>query len=354
MQKKMNFLKNKLYQGDLESISQYINIKRDMSILVTGASGLIGSLVVDALLYFNENNDKKHSFKIFAMARNEERLNKRFCNFVNSSNLTLFTGDICEPLPDEFAFDYIIHTASNADPGTYSVYPAETIKTNVMGTLQVLEYAKKHKGTKVLFTSTMEVYGEIPGKNSFGEQDFGSINLNSVRSGYPESKRVSELLCRSYADEYGVDAIIVRLGYIYGPTMTETDNKVVAQFIRNGLNKENIFLKSKGEQKRSYCYGADAVAGMFCVLFRGTKAEAYNIANEHSIVTIADMAQIMADIARTSVIYSEPERMELKGFSAPQDAVLEVEKLKSLGWKAKYDLIDGFKRTLTILGAEIY
>lgn len=354
MQGKMNLFENKLYQKDLENISHYINIERDMSILVTGASGLIGSLVVDALMFYNKNNQKKHSFKIYAMARNKERLYKRFCSFKKSSDLILLAGDICEPLKDGLIFDYIIHAASNADPGTYSVYPVETIKTNVMGTLQVLEYARRHERTRVLFASTMEVYGEVPGKNSYNEQDFGSINLNSIRSGYPESKRVSELLCRSYADEYGVDTVIARLGYIYGPSMTEADNKVVAQFIRNGIKKENIVLKSRGNQKRSYCYGADAVSGMFCVLFRGSKADVYNIANRNSIVTIADMAQIVADITKTKVVYCEPDTLEKKGFSNPQDAVLAVEKLEKLDWKPQYDMVHGIKRTLTILESVLH
>lgn len=346
----MNLLINELYREDLSNIVQYIDLDEDVSVLVTGASGLIGSQVVDALLYYNENNKKQCSIRVYAMARNKERLEKRFHHWKDSSNLTLLSGDICNPLSNELRFDFIIHAASNADPGTYAVYPVETIKTNVMGTIQVLEYARQHEGTRVLFTSTMEVYGEVPGKNIQEEQDYGLINTNLVRSGYPESKRVSELLCRSYADEYGVDVVITRLGYIYGPTMTAADNKVVAQFIRNGLKREDIVLKSKGTQRRSYCYAADTVAGMFCVLFCGEKGDVYNIANKDSVVTIAEMAQFVADIVSTEVVYSAPDSIEIKGSSEPRDAVLATEKLENLHWRAHFDMRCGLERTLTILG----
>ena len=348
----MNLLVNELYREDLANIVQYIDFDSDKSILVTGASGLIGSLIVDALLYYNEKNKNQHLVRVYAMARNKEKLEKRFQYWKGSLELSLLSEDICNPLPDELYFDFIFHAASNADPGTYAVYPVETIKTNVLGTIQVLEYARRHKGTKVLFTSTMEVYGKMHGKDMMEEQDYGLININSVRSGYPESKRVSELLCRSYVDEYGLDVVITRLGYIYGPTMTATDNKVVAQFIRNGVKQEDIVLKSKGMQRRSYCYVADAVAGMLCVLFWGEKGEVYNIANKDSVVTIAEMAQIIADIAGTEVVYSVPDSIEIKGSSDPQDAVLSTEKLETLHWKPHLDMHNGLKRTLMILGKD--
>lgn len=345
----MNVFENNLYQNDLKNVVQYIKPKKNMSILVTGASGLIGSQIIDALLYYNQNN-RKQTFQIYAMARNKNRLLERFKGMNIYTELHLLVGDICEPLPDDLQFDAIIHAASNADPRTYSLYPVETIKTNVMGTIQVLEYAKKHLNTRVLFTSTMEVYGEIPDKDIFEEQDFGIINTNLIRSGYPESKRTSELLCRSYAYEYGVDTVITRLGYIYGPTMTKTDNKVIAQFIRNALKKEKIILKSKGEQKRSYCYSADAVGGIFCVLFSGQSNEVYNVANKHSVITIVGLAHTLANITNTEVVYSlPPDNTNNINQANPHDAVLATKKLEELGWKPIYNLSCGLKKTLDII-----
>lgn len=345
----MKLFDNNLYREDLKNIVQYINPKKNINILVTGASGLIGSQIIDTLLYYNQIN-MKQTFQIYAMARNKERLCERFEGMSIYTELHLLVGDICNPLPDDLQFDIIIHAASNADPGTYSQYPVETIKTNVMGTIQVLEYAKKHLNTRVLFTSTMEVYGEIPDKDVFEEQDFGIINTNLIRSGYPESKRTSELLCRSYAYEFGVDSVITRLGYIYGPTMTKTDNKVVAQFIRNALKKEKIILKSKGEQKRSYCYSADAVGGIFCALFSGLSNEVYNIANKHSVITIVGLAQTLANIANTEVVYSfPPDSTGNINQTNPHNAVLATKKLEELGWKPIYNLPCGLKQTLDII-----
>jgi nucleoside-diphosphate-sugar epimerase len=219
--------------------------------------------------------------------------------------------------------------------------------TNILGNYYALEYAKKHKA-KVLMTSTMEVYGEMQ-DDSKSETGFGLIDFNQVRSCYPESKRTAELLCRCYSEEYSVESVIARLGYIYGPTMSKTDNKVVAQFIRKIINKEDIVLKSAGTQSRSYCYVADVASGIFVVLFKGISGEAYNIASKKSETTIKDIAAIAAQIAGTSVVFDVPTELEKKGSSVSQDAVLNVEKLEALGWSDKYAIEEGLRRTVSIL-----
>lgn len=328
-----------LYKDDLEKIIRYIPAKR-LSILVTGATGLIGSCIIDALLY--AKHEYKRDYTVYALGRSEEKLKKR----INSPDVQFIVQDVQQAIPDDITVDYIISAASNADPRTYALYPAETITTNILGTINALEYAKKH-GTRVLFTSTMEVYGEINKKDK-SENDFGLIDFNRVRSSYPESKRIAELLCRCYWDEHKVETVIARLGYIYGPTMSDTDNKVVAQFIRKVISKDNIVLKSEGLQRRSYCYVADVVCGIFTVLFRGITGEVYNVASEKSI-TIKDMAQTAADIAGTKVVFELPSNLEKKGSSVVQDAVLNIEKICSLGWKPEYNLKDGFIRTVQIL-----
>ena len=339
---------NSLYREDLRKICKYIS-DRDASILITGATGLIGSCITDAFVF--ANLELSHSHEIYVMGRNKKKLEDRFC--YGGEQVHYLEQDAQMPIPDEIDVNYVISAASNADPRTYALYPAETILTNVLGNYNALEYAKRHN-SKVLMTSTMEVYGEMD-VSSKCEDSFGLINFNSVRSGYPESKRTSELLFRSYVDEYHVEAMIARLGYIYGPTMSSTDNKVVAQFIRKIINKENIVLKSEGKQKRSYCYVADTVAGIVSILFNGKPGEAYNIASSKSTITIKDMAQIAADIAGTKVVFDLPDELERKGSSTPQNAVLCVEKLKSLGWEDSYGIEEGFRRTEAIMNNwEVY
>lgn len=347
MEKKID-IRNPLYQEDLKQISEYIKPeKSQVNILVTGATGLIGSLAVDALLYFNRS-PKAADIKIYAMSRKMEKLRERFFYAGEKDGLFFIEQDVIVPLKEDISYDYIIHAASNADPRMYALYPAETIRTNMEGTIQMLEYARKHQRTKVLFTSTMEVYGKAE-KSAYAEADYGLVDFNNIRSGYPESKRTAELLCRSYQSEYGVYAVIARLGYIYGPTMTKEDSKVAAQFIRNVLAGQDIVLKSRGEQRRSYCYGADAVAGIFAVLFRGKAGEAYNIANASSVVSIAEMAETAAKIAGKQVVFELPDEIEQRGFSKAQDVLLKTEKLERLGWRGRYMMEEGIRRTVEIL-----
>ena len=188
----MEFYKSKKYLKSIKSIADRLP-KRDFSFLITGACGLIGSCLVDVL--------STAGFNVYALDINEERLTKRFGE--ENGKLHFIAHNICDPLQDEYDFDYIVHAASFADPKSYAVYPAETILVNVLGTKNVLEYAKRHIKTRVLFTSTFEVYGKS-NNDSFLESDFGLLDFNELRSCYPESKRASECLLRSYVDEYKV------------------------------------------------------------------------------------------------------------------------------------------------------
>ena len=310
-------------------------------ILITGATGLIGSCLLDVLLAAKSSYGK--SFDIYALGRNKSKLIKRFGV---KNDLNFVVQNVTEAINVK-DLDYIIHTASNADPKSYALYPAETILTNILGAKSVLDYCKGKK-TRVLFTSTFEVYGKLE-QDEYSENKYGSIDLNMIRSCYSESKRTAEMLFKSYLDEYGVDCVIARLSSIYGPTMKDDDSKAHAQFIKNGIAGQNIVLKSSGNQKRTYCYVIDAVSGLLTVLFNGRSGEVYNVANENSIATIAEVAQTVADYAGTKVIFDLPDDVESKGFSKPQNCILKTDKIKRLGWVGKYDLKTGICETMDIL-----
>lgn len=337
-------LDNTIYREALKRVVPEIAIN-DGKILVTGASGLIGSCIIDLLMLANEYG--RH-FVVYALGRSKEKLSARF-NAIKDSNLLHFVEqDIMQSLDDSVSYDYIIHGASNADPRNYALYPAETMLINLEGTKNILNYCKAHLETKTLLMSTFEVYGNA-GKDVYSETDCGVVDLNKIRSCYPESKRCMEILARSYVDEYGVKAVIGRLSSIYGPTMAKDDSKAHAQFIRNGLNGEDIVLKSKGEQRRTYCYVIDAVTGLLCVLAKGSVGEVYNIANENAVVSIAEVAQTVAAISGTKVIMQLPDDIEKKGYSSPQNCILDNAKLKQLGWSGHYDISSGIKETISIL-----
>ncbi len=346
----MTRIEHPLYQKDLCDTAEYIQkkweINRRIKILIIGATGLIGSFLVDALLYYNHH--VRYQFDIYAMGRSILRLKRRF-SYAESS-IHLWEHDINWPLKTDEDFDYIFHLASNADPGKYALYPFETITTNILGSVNVINYAKEHLNSKILFTSSMESYGENDGRN-LCETDYGRINHNNIRSGYPESKRISELLYRSAVKEYGIAVYIARLGYIYGPTMIDDDNKVVAEFIRAAVNKKDILLKSEGTQRRTYCYVADAVCGMLMLMVSGIVGEVYNIADKKSLITIRQLGEIISEKFGVRLIMKYEIDAKKKTIDKT-DMILNMDKIEKLGWKAKTEIAEGINKTVRILREE--
>ena len=336
---------NVLYRAALEQVEDSVEVS-GKTFLVTGASGLIGSCLIDLMMLACENGKTNH---IYALGRSSKKLEKRFSGYLDSDYFHIIEQDICSPFNDDFHFDYIIHGASHADPINYAKYPVETMKTNLMGIINVLEYARKHSNCHVELLSTFEVYGHA-GKDEYSESDVGMLDFNTLRACYPESKRAAETLARCYQDEYNLKVKIGRLASIYGPTMAIDDSKAHAQFLRNAIEGKDIVLKSQGIQKRTYCYVIDAVTAILHILFHGKEGEAYNISNEKSIVTIAQLAQIIAEISGRKVIFDLPSDLESKGFSKPQNCILNNGKLRDLGWSGRYDIRRGVEESLSILG----
>lgn len=316
------------------------------TVLVTGASGLIGSAFIDCLL--RANSLYGASFRVLALGRNEEKLRSRF-SYAGNGELTVLSQDICEPIRCETAPDYVLHAASNADPRSYALYPAETLLTNIRGAENVLRFcSERNPAARVLLTSTFEVYGKTEGKDVYSETDAGVTDINAVRSCYPESKRCAEILTRCWAEEYGLNSVIARLSSVYGPTMAKNDSKAHAQFLRSALRGESIILKSEGLQKRSYTYVFDAVDALLFLLFSNVSG-AYNVSNADSVATIREVAETAASLAGVDVKFDLPDEIESRGFSRPQNCVLNSSLLVSLGWNARYSLRYGLSETLDVL-----
>lgn len=329
------------YFDGINKVAKSLSIKSGI-ILVTGATGLIGSCIIDVLLAANSMYNA--DYKIYALGRDRNKIVSRFGNKV-----VPIVQNIVDKLPMNVEYDYIIHAASNADPRTYAIQPVETVLTNVIGNNNIFEYCRYHKKTRVILTSSFEVYGKIENHDIYKEEDCGILDFQILRNGYPESKRCAEILLHSYVEEYNIDAVIARLSSIYGPTMQVNDSKAHAQFIRNALHGDNIVLKSKGSPRRTYCYVTDAASAILYVLFNGKTGEVYNIANEKSIASIAEVAQTIAGIVGTSVVFDFPDEIESKGFSKPQNCILDNSKLRKLGWHAEYILENGMRETIQTL-----
>ncbi len=320
---------------------------RDKTVLITGATGFIGSFLIHVLMKKSERDSL--NIKVLALVRNEQRGKAAFSEYYEKGMLDFMVQDVCQTITSDKKADYIIHCASNAAPKEYSMYPVETMKTNFYGTLNLLDYAKSVNAEGFLYVSTIEVYGTTHGLDKITENDYGEIDAMKVRSCYPLSKKGCETLTISYADEYGLPVKIGRLSYIFGPGMKQGDSKIVAVFPKCIADGENIVMKSKGEQLRSYTYVSDAITALITILLDGKTGEAYNIASTKCITTIAGIAQTLVDSypeKGLKVIFDLPSEQEAKGFSLIENAVLDSTKLESLGWESDVDLVTGLKNVV--------
>ena len=337
---------NKFYQEDLDYILgiKGLDILREKSVLITGATGMVGVCLVDALMHFNEAGGA--GISIYAVGRDKNKATARLGEYYSNPLFHFLEQDVRSPFPEDLSVDYIIPLASNTHPLAYSKYPVETIDINVKGAEYALGKARQC-GAVVLYPSTVEVYGN--GEDVFDENYCGKLNLATSRACYTESKRVSEALCQSYIAEYGIDCKIVRLSRLFGPTMLESDTKASSQFILKALAGEDIVLKSKGEQQFSYTYVADAVQAILFVMLNGECGQAYNVACVPCNVRLVHFAEKCAELAGRSVVFDVPTEIEARGYSIANKAILSSAKLSSIGWTATRSFEEALHRTLMIL-----
>ena len=349
----MQIYENVLYIEDLEYVAN-LDLSWDKlknsSILISGATGLIGSFIVDTIML---KNKKGLNCKIYALGRNKEKAEKRFLYGNEKDDLfECVQYDINKPLvrDDIGKIGYVLHLASNTHPMQYATDPIGTITTNVFGTYNMLEFAHAHDADRSLFTSSNEIYGENRGDVEMFDEDYcGYINSNTLRAGYPESKRVSEALCQAYISQKNMDIVIPRPTRSYGPNLLKSDTKALTQFLTKAVNGEDIVLKSEGKQYYSYQYVADTVAGIFTIMLDGEKGEAYNIADESSDIRLKDLASYIAAYVGKDVVFEIPDQVEASGYSTATKARLDGSKLRSLGWKPKYSIKEGLERTIDVL-----
>ncbi len=320
------------------------------SVMISGATGMIGSVLVDTIMYRNKTENM--NCMVYALGRSEEKAKARFSYCWDEPELKFIPYDVNEPLvrDDIEKVGYVLHLASNTHPVAYATDPIGTITANIIGSRNMLEFASAHGAIRCAFASSNEIYGENRGDvELFDERYSGYIDCNTLRAGYPESKRCSEALCQAYIRQKGMDVVIARLTRSYGPTMLPSDTKAISQFIKNGVNGEDIVLKSAGLQNYSYTYVADAASGLLTVLLCGTCGEVYNVAHESSNITLRDLAEIIASYVGKQVVFQIPDAVESAGYSTATKALLDGSKLADLGWKPRYEIKEGITKTIDIL-----
>lgn len=334
----MSYLKE-----DLEIInnSVFADQLRDKRVLVTGATGLVGSLLTRALL--------KIGADCFIVVRNTEKAEKIYGKDMEKLHATV--GDITSSGWEKQIsgnIDYVFHCAAVTSSGIMVQKPVETIKTAVYGTDHLLRFSLLHHVKTFLYVSSMEVYGTLPEWEIATEDKLGYIDISKIRSDYPESKRMCENLCLAYMSEYGLDVRIARLAQTFGPGILPWEGRVFAQFAKSVINGENIVLHTRGLSEGNYCYSRDMILGLFTILFKGSNGEAYNVVNEKNHTTIAEMARMVArEVAgdRIKVVFDIPENNQF-GYAADTHLKLSGKKLESLGWNPEVGLKEMYERMI--------
>lgn len=335
--------KHPLYQEDILNVisTEGIDALRGKKILITGATGMVGVMLIDSLM-------KLGDVKVIAVGRNREKAAERLGEYFDNSNFLFMEHDVCMPFPDGISADYIIPMASNTHPLAYSQFPIETMMINLKGAEHALNLAER-TGATVVYTSTNEIYGNAVNNTAFDEDSNGKLNLNNARSCYNESKRSAEAMCQSYMAEQGVKVKIARLCRVFGPTMLMSDSKASSQFIKKAVEGDDIVLKSEGNQYFSYTYVADAVRGLLTVLLSGEYGIPYNVSSPKTDVHLRDFARMCAEYNNKSVVFDIPSQTEAKGYSVATQAILSSERIKNIGFIGKYEMKDAIRRTIGIL-----
>lgn len=344
-----------VFEQDMQNICSagFIDWNRfcGKTILVTGATGLIGSTVVNALLYANQKREL--NLTVLALVRNRQKAAERFSAFREDNSLQLVVGTV-EELPEiDDKVDFIIHGASQTASKAFIQQPVETILTAVEGTLSLLKLARQKQIEGMVYLSSMEAYGHPPKGHKVAETDAGALSSLDIRNSYPISKQQCEALCCAYASEYHVPVMIARLTQTFGPGVDYHDNRIFAYFGRCILEKQDIVLKTKGETERDYLYTADAVTALLTVLLSGEPGSAYNLADESTYCSIAQMAEMLAKDAGIRVTY-DIQDAAANGYLSTLYMDLDTSRLRALGWRVLYDggLAEIYRRMIACMEKE--
>ena len=342
---------NNVLTEDLNSLLaseiEWSNFK-DKRILVTGATGLVGSMVVRSLIYANEKLNL--GLKVIGLIRNQAKADKIYEGCMGKDALSFCLDDLSgdEPISLEGKVDYIVHAAAVTTSKIMVSDPVGTIDVALKGTKNILNLAVEKETKGVVYISSMEIYGQSADPEDTKENDLGYVDLAAVRSCYPEGKRMCECMCTACAAQHGIRISSARLAQTFGAGILPTENRVFAQFARSAMQGKDIVLHTKGQSEGNYCYTRDCITGLLTILLKGTNAEAYNVSNPRTHTTIAEMANLVAEkIAdgKIKVVFDIPKDNSF-GYAADTRMILNSDKLQELGWKPEVGLEEAYRRMI--------
>ena len=339
---------NRILQDDAQDI-----LKQDISwekfnckrILVTGASGMLGSYISRTILQWKKTSG--NDLELYTLVRHPEKLPEDI-----RGQVKVLQQSVAEPIQTDVDFDYIIHAASPASPLIMREDPVGTIAANTLGAYYTLDLARRSYAEGYLFISSREIYGQpYDNQKEFTEGSYGFVDPLSPRSCYPEGKKAAETMCASFAQQYGLNVKVARLAHTYGPGMSVDDGRVQADFLRDVINHRNIVMKSEGKPIRTYTYVSDAVAAIFRILLDSDEM-VYNISSPESTVSIRQLAETLA-AAYTDrdiqVVMDLPKETVNTGAAPFTLGILNSDRLHAIGWQPQYSLKEGLMRTVQYL-----
>lgn len=343
-------MRHKIITEDFEQIANsrlnFDNFKKK-TVLITGASGMIGGYLTEFFLYLNET--KKLKINVIGITRNKEKVRSRFSKYKGRHDLNLIIQDVSAPISLKGPADFIIHAASQASPKYFGADPVGTLLPNVIGTRNLLDIARVKK-SEFLFISSGEVYGELKSNQiPTKESDWGRLDPTRIRSCYAESKRLGETMCMSWLEQYGVQIKIVRPFHVYGPGLELDDGRVFADFTKNIVEGHDIVLHTKGDAKRSFCYLADAICAFLYVINHGGNGEAYNVGNTNAEISVRKLAEKLVRLfpeKKLKVIVNEKNQRPGYIASSVLRSCPDTSKIEHLGWHPVHSLESGFLRTV--------
>nr|WP_296464919.1 NAD(P)-dependent oxidoreductase [uncultured Acetatifactor sp.] len=346
---------NSVLLEDIEKVAKSnlpFLLYRKCTFLITGATGLIGSLLIKSLLYCNQLYGLE--IKIIAMIRNTEKAKKIFRDELPDTALTFLEQDLVLPMKEiKERIDYIIHAAAITKSKYMVNYPADNIILSVGGTMSILELARKMCVKGMVYISSMEVYGDLGDlEYKVTEEKLGYIDIASPRSCYPEGKRLCECLCNAYVSQYHLNIKSARLAQTFGPGILDDEDRVFAQFARSVIFSQNIVLHTDGTSDGNYVYTVDAIIAILLLLTEGSSGNAYNITNEDNHMTIRDMAEVVAEkvaYGKIKIIYDIKSDVASKGYFPRVKLNLCADKMRELGWTPHEGIVEMYQRMIAYM-----
>jgi len=326
------------------------------TILITGATGFLGSKIVASLMKIKKVN-------IIAISKNKKNINKYFAKYSKYKNFKSIAHDISKPLNNiKCNVDYIFHAASPQEAKVIKSRPVDVIFPNLLGTINCLNFIKKKKEKnskkiRLVFFSSVTIYANKINKNVILDETNTSTteNIISGNAPYSESKRMSEVIIYSYIKQFKIDGIVCRLSTVYGPTTYKVNNAFF-KFINDAISNKDIAVKSLALPRRDNIYIDDAISGLFLAALKGKNGEAYNISSNGDLgnfLAVDEIAKKVVDIYNNSFLKHSQKKIKLitnKNYIKKRKGGIRLEnsKIKKLGWSIKTSISEGIRKSIIL------